>query len=101
MSRVRQTEKRLSESRRTATTGSHQKEAPSARGRALGAVGRKPSVKSRYELLGLPRSGWCSAVSVIQRLHSRQLKVWSSARPFVAGTFRAKRRARPQLGQAG
>ena len=36
-----------------------------------------------------------------QRLHSRQLRDSSSARPYIRGTVRANWRARPQLGQGG
>ena len=56
--------------------------------------------KRGYDLFEtVPRPS--SANSVIQRLHSRQLKILSSTKPFVPGTVRATRKAPPQLGQTG
>jgi len=56
--------------------------------------------KRGYDLFEtVPRPS--SADSVIQRLHSRQLKILSSTKPFVPGTVRATRKAPPQLGQTG
>jgi hypothetical protein len=93
MSRVRQTKKS-----RLALRPAAQKETQ-APGEALGESWAE-GVESLYELLGLSQAGCSSVDSVIQRLHSRQLRVWSSAKPSVAGTVRAKRKDRPQLGQA-
>jgi len=56
--------------------------------------------KRGYDLFEtVPRPS--SADSVIQRLHSRQLKILSSTKPLVPGTVRATRKAPPQLGQTG
>ena len=97
---VRQTNKRLlivaERQREVPTKG----ENPEREGATLGGSWEKAGVKNRYELLGLPHSGCWSTDSVIQRLHSRQLKVWSSPSP-IHGMVRAKLSARPQLGQAG
>ena len=61
-----------------------------------GSLKKKP-----LRALGLFHEECSSADSVIQRLHSRQLKILSSTKPFVPGTVRATRKAPPQPGANG
>jgi hypothetical protein len=74
MSRVRHTEKDF---QKLGVSGEHRwraKKKPERGDRALRESWEEAG-ESRYEFLALLRQRWSSADSVIQRLHSRQLRI--------------------------